>query len=132
MVKALFAPIGLYLSNNYSSMHIWADEFHRVMQYLDPQHIIVGRGFYAGTCGSPYVNENGLVVGMHTSSMHERIERSDVPKEKRRRISTAERLDKWDHDRESTDLANIHGYVREAVVLSNIPQFVHEVSQFSL
>lgn len=129
MVKAFFAPIGLYLSNNYPSMHIWADEFHRVMQYLDPQNIIVNGGFYAGTCGSPYLNENGYVVGMHTESMHEGKDRSLVPENKRRRISITERLDKLES--ESIDLASIHGSVRQAVVLSNIQQFIHEVSHFS-
>jgi hypothetical protein len=117
-VKAYHAPIGQYLRNEFPTLAIWTEDYKRVLQYYSlGKRIVVEGGLYRGSCGGPYVDHDGYVVAMHTASMHEGKNISNVKKRKYTdRIEDLESL--------ASSLHDIHASVREGIVLSRIPAVI--------
>ena len=62
-VKCYYAPIGQFQQNPFYELNIWAGEYARVLQFdREGEMIIVDGGLYRGSCGAPYINNDGTGV----------------------------------------------------------------------
>lgn len=152
-LKAYFAPIGQFRRNSFLTLHIWVDEYRRVLQYDRPQNtnLIVDGGLYRGSCGSPYLNHHGKVVALHLGSEHEGQNVSlvkakpdaHIPLSGQKRsvritaTKVASSLDELATKMTSsldevieyvTDLGDVHASTRVGVVLANVPRLYDIIS----
>lgn len=124
-VSAYHAPIEFYRANAINSLVVWADGFQNVLQYdRGGSMILVDGGLYKGSCGGPYVNRAGKVVGMHLGSLHEAKE--GVPQKKRTRSSRAVNLGDLESISSSVkSLGDVHAHTKEGLVLCREPTLRH-------
>jgi hypothetical protein len=128
-LKSYHAPIGQFLTNAFVDMTIWAGSYRRVLQYdRNGDVVLVECGLYRGSCGAPYINHAGQVVGMHLSSVHEGRNFSLVKKRKRVVGGSVPASTLGDVIDSVTDIVDVHASVSEGLVLCKQPRILQEVT----
>jgi len=130
-LKVIYAPIGMFLSSSLDELAMWTDEYKRVLQYhCLSTRILVAGGLYRGSCGAPYINHDGFVVGMHIASLNESKEKENVSNVKSKKRTLQDQL--TEVQSEVTDLAAVHASIKEGVVLRNCVSFMKALANLAV
>jgi hypothetical protein len=126
-LRVLHAPIGFYRNNSVRLLQIWGGGYQRVLQYDDDvndvHQVLIESGLYRGSCGAPYLTDDGTVIAMHLSSSHEG---KDISWTNRKRLKRFQAQLTETQDA-ITDASDIHSSISTGLVLSHIKTIVEFV-----